>query len=403
MVALFGVTLPTLAEQTHTSLQDISSIFLVGPIGFSVGTALGGWLLNRFPGNRLMGISQLVSAICFFCVPFSPSLTLIWGLLLVKGFFDGIMGTSGNLLVLWSHPQKRVNTYMSALHFAFGLGSFLSPFVYSWMVRSAIPYTWGFRGIGSLAMLLAVWQMLERRSPHPQQNASSTQSPTAQASVVTFDTGTIRRACRIASRAFFLKGKNTLFIRIEYVLLMIAAFLFFYVSGELTYGNWIATYSALYLNYQPADAALISSVFWFCFTLGRFLFIWISHYFSSGRIVFSALLSCVALSVGFLLLPKTHLSVWGITILIGLSMAPIYPLGFTLLQLRYRLTSTATGFVLLGDSLGGMILPWLVGQFVQKNSTAMPLSLLVSFGINLLVLLALLGLTTSQRSDKIAA
>jgi FHS family Na+ dependent glucose MFS transporter 1 len=371
VVALFGVTLPALAEQTHTSLQEVSSIFLVGPIGFSVGTALGGWLLNRYAGNRLMGISQLVSAICLFCIPFSPSLTLIWGLLLLKGFFDGILGTSGNLLMLWSHPPKRVNTYMSALHFAFGLGSFLSPLIYSRMVRSAIPYNWGFMGIGSLAMLVAIWQMLERHSPLPQQGNRSLQSPTLRANAM--------------------------------VLSLIAAFLFFYVSGELTYGNWLATYSSLYLNYQAADAALLSSTFWLSFTIGRFLFIWISHYFSSQRIVLSALLVCVALSSGFLLLPKIPLSVWLITSLIGFSMAPIYPLGFTLLQQRYQLNSTATGFVLLGDSLGGMLLPWLVGQFVQKNSIAMPVAVLVSFGVNWLVLLWLLGLTTSQRSDKIVA
>jgi FHS family Na+ dependent glucose MFS transporter 1 len=46
-------------------------------------------------------------------------------------------------------------------------------------------------------------------------------------------------------------------------------------------------------------------------------------------------------------------------------MAPVYPSGFTLAVQGFRLSARASSTILLGDSFGGMILPWLVGQVLE--------------------------------------
>ena len=50
---------------------------------------------------------------------------------------------------------------------------------------------------------------------------------------------------------------------------------------------------------------------------------------------------------------------------LGFCMAPVWPSGFTLAGQSVRLTSRVSGFILLGDSLGFMVLPWVVGQVLQ--------------------------------------
>jgi len=45
-------------------------------------------------------------------------------------------------------------------------------------------------------------------------------------------------------------------------------------------------------------------------------------------------------------------------------MAPLWPTGFTLAGQSLTLTASVSGLILLGDSFGGMVLPWLVGQAI---------------------------------------
>ncbi|HKE94384.1 MAG TPA: hypothetical protein VKB34_08785, partial [Povalibacter sp.] len=44
---------------------------------------------------------------------------------------------------------------------------------------------------------------------------------------------------------------------------------------------------------------------------------------------------------------------------------PLWPMGFTLAGQSLTLTASVSGMILLGDSLGGTVLPWLVGQAIE--------------------------------------
>ena len=63
---------------------------------------------------------------------------------------------------------------------------------------------------------------------------------------------------------------------------------------------------------------------------------------------------------------------WIGTILFGLSQASIFPTYLTLAEERIHVTGAIAGWFLVGAGLGGMTLPWLIGQaFVQIGAGAM--------------------------------
>ena len=69
-------------------------------------------------------------------------------------------------------------------------------------------------------------------------------------------------------------------------------------------------------------------------------------------------------------------------------MASIFPTFLTLAEERMHVTGTMAGWFLVGGGIGGMILPWLIGQaFVQVGPQAMMTLVLMSVILNFLMLL----------------
>ena len=73
-------------------------------------------------------------------------------------------------------------------------------------------------------------------------------------------------------------------------------------------------------------------------------------------------------------------------------MASVFPTILMLAGERMRITGTMTGWFLAGASVGGMFLPWGIGQaFVGIGAGAMPVLVLVTVALNLLVILLFLS------------
>ena len=94
--------------------------------------------------------------------------------------------------------------------------------------------------------------------------------------------------------------------------------------------------------------------------------------------------------------PGSPTLLWACTTGLGLFMAPVWPTGYNLAGQSVKLTATISSIILLGDSLGGMILPSLTGQVVEHFGA--PVMTWLVFGSlvgNALMLLAILRLRSS--------
>jgi FHS family Na+ dependent glucose MFS transporter 1 len=101
-----------------------------------------------------------------------------------------------------------------------------------------------------------------------------------------------------------------------------------------------------------------------------------------------------AIGIAIIMLWKdSSVILWAGTILLGLSMASVFPTFILLAGERMRITGAITGWFLVGSGAGGMLLPWLLGQiFARIGPEAMTTVLLIDLiGMLLFLLFFLAG------------
>ena len=331
-----GPSLPTLAKHTSSPLEQISLIFVFGALGYLLGSFIGGRAYDRIPGHRLMTFSMLVMLTAAAVFPLASRLWLLLLAALAMGLGKGALDVGCNTLLQWVHGEQ-VGPFMNGLHFSFGVGSFLSPILLAQVISITHEIYWVFWTIALLSLPLAVWFWFLPEPPAHLKNGDQNHSP----------------------------------IPCLPVLLIVLAFVL-YVGAEVGFSNWIYTY-ALTLNLATTiTAAYLTSAFWGLFTVGRLLGIWVAGRASPNTILFTDLAGCLV-GLGLIILGRASAPLlWIGSSILGLSMASIFPTILMLAGQRLRVSGTMTGWFLVGAGIGGMLLPWLIGQaFVLISPASM--------------------------------
>jgi FHS family Na+ dependent glucose MFS transporter 1 len=337
-----GPALPSLAGQTKSTLGQIGMLLLFSSLSSTIGTLVSGRLYDRLRnGNQLAGACLLFSAAMLAVIPLAGSLPVLLLVAFLQGLPNGMINTGTNTLLMWTHGEKS-GPFINGLHFFFGLGAFLAPTIFAQVLTAGGAYRQVYWILAGIGVPIALYMMLQKHSPeHPHQQTQAVSS----------------------SRKDIAR----------YLPLIISAmlFLFFYVSGEITFGNWIYTY-ALTLNLADATrAAYLTSSFWLAFTIGRLLSIPAAARFKSEQILAVALGACLLITGVMIANTGSTTLLWGCTAALGFFMAPVWPTGYNLAGRSVKLTATISSIILMGDSLGGMILPSLTGQVVEHFGAPM--------------------------------
>jgi len=369
---VLGPTLPALAELTGSTLGAMGMIFFLGAGGATLGTLLGGWVFDWAPGRIVLGSAQILSAALLFLVPHVPGYAVLMGLFLVKGIAGGLLNTGANTLLLWTHGGA-AGPYVNALHFFWGLGSFLSPFLLGLLLAAGGAYSDAYTLLAVFEFLMGAIVLLRLSTPAP---------------------GRRRPPVEGATKAGW---------HLAPIVFSAMLFLFFYVSAELSFGGWLYTYA---LTLQLADAvraAYLTSLFWLAFTIGRLISIPLAVRLPPVRMLTVALLGCAAFLSVLVAFPASSAVLWIAVAGVGFSMAPIWPSGYTLAAQSVGLTARISGVILLGDSIGGMVLPGLTGLFMERAGPAtMTRLVLASVVATFLAFLGIL-LFRRRRADSVPA
>ncbi len=350
--AASGPSLPTFTENTSTGLDRVSLIFVLGSLGYLIGSYFGGRAYDRFPGHRLMSFTVLFIGVASVFIPISRTLSLLLLSMFVSGLATGVLDVGCNTLLLWSHREKS-GPYLNGLHFFFGFGSLLAPLALAQILLWTGDILWLYWSLAILCLPVAIWLWF---LPEPAVHAHA-------------------------------EDRNGSSFPIVPVLLIVTSFLL-YVGLELGFGNWIYTYALTLGLGTTITAAYLTSAFWGSFTVGRLLGVWVSTRLRPKTILFVDLFGC-AISIAIIMAWKDSVpALWIGTIGLGVSMASIFPTILMLAGERMRITGAITGWFLVGSGAGSMFLPWLIGQiFVRTGPKAMTTVLLVDLAGILLVLL----------------
>jgi FHS family Na+ dependent glucose MFS transporter 1 len=328
--SLLGPTLTNLAQHTNVRLDQISILFSGRALGYLLGSLLGGQLYDRRPGNPLMaGFLGLI----FLTVLLSPLIPVLWLLaaaMLLMGLGEGGLDVGGNTMLMWLHREK-VGPFMNGLHFAFGVGSFLTPIIISQMFLVSGDITWGYWLVALLLFPMIIWLL---RIPSPKNLPASAEN-TAK------------------------KTNNYLLIG------MMVLFFALYVGSEVSFGGWVYTYAVAMKLMNTTTAALMTSLFWGSLTLGRLLSIPIAAKFKLSSVLFVDVIG-VLVSVGLIMLwPNSVAIIWVGTFGAGFAMASIFPTMLSLAENRLHITGSVTSLFFVGASCGSLSLPWIIGQLFE--------------------------------------
>ena len=355
IAGVLGPTLPGLAENTASRLNQISVVFTTQALGWMVGSYFSGRLYDRRPGHPFIGSLILLAAAMFAITPIVSNLTILAAALFIVGFGGGAIDVGGNTLLIWVHRQE-VGSRMNALHFFFGVGSLMAPLIVAQSISASGDITWAYWLIALLLIPPGIYLL---RTPSPTNSLAASESET----------------------------EDTRWLLVVLITMMF----FLFVGAELAFGGWIYTYAISLGQATVTTAGYINSLFWGALTLGRLLSIPLPDRVRARTLLFVDIIGLVISLL--LLLFASHVPgvIWIATAGMGLSMANVFPTLMLLAEHHLNITGRITSWFLVGASLGGMVVPWLIGQnFESYGPQATILWILGTVLITVFVLAAFL-------------
>jgi fucose permease len=329
--AVLGPSLPNLAEQTHVQLKQASILFSATNLGFLIGALTSGRIFDRRTGHPIIAIALLVMAAMMALVPAVPRLELIAMAVLVLGISQAFMDIGGNTLLVWLH-RERVGPFMNGLHLFWGIGAFLSPILIAQAILRTGNYAWAYWLIALLLLpiSLSFGGTLSPAAPHREPGTQPAKKP-----------------------GWRLVGLFVLFYLT-------------FVGAEGAYGGWIYSYAVTTKIAAPATAAYLTSAYWGALTLSRLVSIPLAMRFRPRTLLIANLVGCLlGLSLG-VFGGSSPVLIWIATIIFGASIATMFPVGLSFANSMLSVTGQFTSLIFVGSSLGGMLVPWLIGQFFEQ-------------------------------------
>lgn len=349
VMSSLGTTLPALADNTGSGLDQISFLFTARSLGHLSASLLLARLYDRVPGHTLMAAALLLLIVGLVV---TPLLNLLWLLTLVMALIGvtlSLTDLGSNTLLVWQYGRD-VGPYMNALHFFFGVGAFLSPLIIAQTMRLDNGVNWSYWALALLILPIALL-MVYLPSPTPKTNSEDGDVDQVRSVIVT----------------------------------LVAVFLMLYVAAEASLNGWLYTYALRQGISGETGAAYLTSAFWGALTVGRLLSVPIATRWPPRRLLIVTLGGALCSVLIMILWPASVLAIWGGAIGMGFFMAPVFPTTLAWAERRTRITGQVTGIFFVGASAGAMSLPWVIGQLVEGAGATVLL-----YGVGLDWLLAIL-------------
>jgi FHS family Na+ dependent glucose MFS transporter 1 len=335
--AIFGPSLINLVEQTNSSLSQLSYMFSGSAFAYLAGSWLSGRLFDRYRGHYLLTIFLPAVGAGLFVVPFIQNPLILISVAMLVALTSGLIDVGGNTLLI-RIPDINLGPAMNGLHFFFGLGSFLAPLFLAGSLQLTEGIEWGYWGFGLFSILLLIQFIRLPEAVSPNSLASEEKSETDSPEL----------------------NQRTL-------IWLIALFYFAFVGVEIGYGNWLSSYAFKMELVDEKTSILLTSIYWGAFTISRLISIPLSVRLKPRVIVICDIIgSMIGLGLVFLF-PYQPSILWVGTILLGISVASLFPTMLTYAEGLIKMTGKVTSIFFISGSVGSIILPWIIGQSVEST------------------------------------
>jgi fucose permease len=338
--SLLGVAWPTMRETFGMPIDALGLLLIGNTGGYMLASASSGRLIARLSIGGVLALSCGIAAASLAGIGAAPAWAVLAALSITAGMGGGAVDAGLNAYAA-EHFSPRA---MNWLHACFGIGATLGPAVMTAVLAGGLGWRAGFWVVGAVQLALAAC-FVSTRALWRDSSAPAAHTPA------------------------HAMGGAPLATTLRLPLAWLGMLLFFVYSGaEITIGQWVYSLLTEARAVPAAQAGAWISLYWGSLTAGRILFGAVVQ-----RVSPVALLRwCMAgAAIGAALIWRTGadwVTVGGLALL-GFALAPQFPLliSATPRYLGPRHATNGVGFQVAAASLGGALLPGLVGILAQQR------------------------------------
>ncbi len=156
------------------------------------------------------------------------------------------------------------------------------------------------------------------------------------------------------------------------VLIVASVFFLLYVGYEVTFAGWIFTYGEE-TGLSGAAPTVLVTMFWVLFTGGRLLSAVVVGRVRPRTVMVSSIGLAVVAAVLLVIGDGAAWAVWPGTMLLGLALAPQFPVMFAYLERRVHFTGSDTSLFIASAGVGGAVFPFATGAvFDAAGASVVP-------------------------------
>lgn len=330
VMALLGAVLPLLARHIHFDLSLAGDLFLAMNAAMLVTTLALGPLIDRFGHKQILIIGPFFVAVALWLIAGASQFRELVLALVFLGIGGGALNQVTNTLIADLHQnERRKSAELNILGVFFGFGALFIPFIIGALLRQL-----GLAKILFFAIALSLVPVVLSfpfAFPTPGQRKGVP----------------LHEVIRLARQP----------------LVLTFAFLLFFESGnEFIIGGYLMTYIIKDIGATISAASYLLAAYWGALMISRIILSRVTLRSNGAQLIMAGALG-VAGSIALLLLSPSFWVATLAVVLLGLSIAAIFPTVLGLAGASYPSHSGTVFGILIGIALfGGMLLPWAVGK-----------------------------------------
>src|SRR6185312_3362239 len=333
VMALLGAILPLISARLRFDLAEAGNLFLAMTATMLVVTLSLGPLLDRYGIKPVLTIAPLLVAAALMLVANANSFAALVAAVVLLGAGGGALNQATNTLIADLHEDsRRKSAALNMLGVFFGFGALFVPFT-----------------IGSLLAQMGLTAILYLA-------AALSLVPAAMSVALAFPSP--RRSAGVPFSEVLALARRPLVV-------VFAILLFFESGNEFVLGGYVTTYLTRSLGASVNAASYLLAAYWAAIMLERVILSRVLLRVRGETLILASALG-VAAAVAILIAAPTLVGGAIAVVLLGFSIAAIFPTVLGLAGTEYASHSGTVFGILIGVALtGGMSLPWAAGRIAQ--------------------------------------
>ena len=357
LLVLVGSNIAELAAAMQLDMEQVGLLGATLSVGIGSGVLLAGPLVDRFPRRPMLVASLALTAAALLSV--DPVMGLERAMLhvTIAGMGAGFYETLLNVVTIERY-RERATRAVTWIHTAATLGAVLAPPLLGWAAARG-GFALGFHAAGLALLALLAWSFFV-----PLESRESVPPEAIQKVRLRISHPTLLALCTVA---------------------------FAYIGAEASITLFAVPYAADALILEPGRGRNVISAFWMGILVGRLILLARSGTAGPSWLIGAGISSGILMAACVLLqVPQVEIWVGAC----GLLVAGVFPIMVTLAGEYFPdARGTAIGISVGAGSLGGFVIPWLVGWVALVFGTHVAVG-----SLSLWFLVIALGAITVRRS-----